>query len=622
MVNTDIMSPETLNFTYGDEELSEAEKRLNDLDTPGEVLLNQAVHTPEFITETVLNNVPKIYTESLEELIQGPLLNRHNDGTVSVPDDVVFLPDGPGVRDDQLSGFLHSVNPATVRGWLSSLTGEDADQLPDKTLYRELVRKVYQRRENLEEPLDSVLPENHWTPLDDLEAGLNGDLSTAYRSLTPNSNVNDRLLLAGVLLPVVDEANQVAGVVIADEYRPGNDEDRPDLPTSVSVDREVEWERKPFSPAEQLKFVLLASDAVPFRVTKEGQPHRFDLKEVARVSDWSTEHLEYVAYFLLENGLLDNRDERFYLTDSALEWDDGRFGIRPFITRCSPRLSSSEEDDIQPLANDFSPGRVIVEILKVLRDVSGPVDASDIVESLVDRDVIQDALMAAPNHRLPTDKNRSELVETYLECIHSFGMIDRRENDDRRYYRFNERGQELLETQEIRSPEQEELPYILQPDGQLLVPLESPLDEFRQLNPFALLVKADRMLGYQIDRQSLVQALNDGWDAARFRSFLETRTDSIPEPLEDLFDETIGDVEPVNIRSVHHLIEFETGATAAKALNLLSNYEPLRIDETRIVLRSETSEDTIRRNLSRGGIRLSSKGSEQGRSPIIEVEGA
>jgi hypothetical protein len=126
------------------------------------------------------------------------------------------------------------------------------------------------------------------------------------------------------------------------------------------------------------------------------------------------------------------------------------------------------------------------------------------------------------------------------------------------------------------------------------------------------------MIGYQIDRQSLVQALNEGWDATGFRSFLEEKTQSVPEPLQDLFEETIGNVKEIEIEKVHHLIRFADGATAAKAANILNNYDPMRIDEKTLVLRSETSSETIRRNLSRGGIRLSGGDMDSKMSPLLD----
>jgi hypothetical protein len=90
--------------------------------------------------------------------------------------------------------------------------------------------------------------------------------------------------------------------------------------------------------------------------------------------------------------------------------------------------------------------------------------------------------------------------------------------------------------------------------------------------------------------------------------------------MRELFEDLLEDVEDVSVNRVHHLLEFERGATAAKAMNALNNYNPERIGETLIVLRSDTSEETIRRNLSRGGIRLRTASEKGAASPTLRAE--
>lgn len=591
---------------------------LSQLTEEQEVILNHLVHVPGDLRDRpIKEEISGAYRDAFDSLRGTELLDEEEDGTLVVPDSVKYHPDGPGVRRDQLSGVLHRLPVDAVRKWYRDLGGTDVDQTEDWLVFRRLVSEMGRTREEL----DSSLPPD-WP--DDLlrkepaTLGLDDGIpiETLFSHLTESSTDVAPYFRAGLLLPSWNEDGVIRSVLLECSVR--RDQSYPELSGSEQPSgREVEWERKPFSPAEQLKFLLIGADAVPFRETREGEPHRFDLKELARVSEWSTEHLEYLTFLLIENGFLEARDERFFMNQRAEEWDEGTVSLNPFWSRFgTTRITPGE--DAPGSTPDLTAGRTLRTALRAVVDTDGEVRAETLKNTLRDQDLFRSLLMVLDDEDRLLEERLDDLVEGVLETLFSFGMTDRLEVDESVFYRPNDRGRAVLESEVLRGPEHEELPYILQPDGQLLVPLESPLRSFRRVNPFALLVKADRMLGYQIDRQSLVQALNDGWDATGFRTFLGEKTESVPEPLEDLFEETIGNVKEIEVQEVHHLIQFADGATTAKAANILNNYKPIRIEETTLVLQSETSPETIRRNLSRGGIRLSGGDKDSSMSPLLD----
>lgn len=606
----------TVDFTLDEGGLEACREALDELTEKGRVLLNQWVHDASFFHgRSIPGDVPRAYRSEAEDLTESPLLVEAGEGYV-VPEDVKYLPEGPGVRRDQLPGLFHRLPEQSLRDWYGLVGEEDPGSMPEWLLYRRLATGLAERSRNLGNSLTDVWPDRSeaWVRTEALGADPPARIENFYASLDPEASDLSVCLAAGAIVPVWDDDGRVNEYVLESSRRERRTGERTPDPEREDH-REVEWERKPFTPAEQLKFLMLAADAVPFRLTRDREPHRFDLKEVARVSEWSGEHLEYLTFLLLENGYLVADEDRFYITELGQEWDRDSGTVDPFFTRCGPPVFDNG-DGAGPRASDLTVGLLLREGLALLDRVDGGVRAEEAVGALVEEPGVADSVLGLPGSDVPLDEHREDLVGGLYETLHDFGLTDRREDDDTVYYRLNERGGDLLESELLRGPENEELPYILQPDGQLLVPLESPLEEFRRLNPFALLVKADRMIGYQIDRQSLVQALNEGWNAGSFLDFLREKTDSIPEPLEDLFEDTIGNVRSINVEEVHHLIEFEDGATTAKAANILNNYDPQRIDETTLVLRSETSPKTIRRNLSRGGIRLSGGDVDAGRSPL------
>ncbi len=618
--NSMVSSIDSVNFKLSGKDIQEVRSTLSDLTESEETLLNHLVHQTgmpgDFTTDQEISGR---YRDVLETLLQTDLVLEDDNGSPIVPDAVKFLPEGPGTRRDQLSGVLHRLPLPAVREWYRILGGEDPETTEDWLVFRRLVTEIHRRREEL----NSYLPQN-WTQTilqkDPSSLGLDDQVTVNnfFSYMEDSSPDFASHFLAGVLLPSWDEDGVIRSVILEFSFRLDSTDQKVSS-VERSSGREVEWERKPFSPAEQLKFLLIAADAVPFRETREGEPHRFDLKEVARVSEWSIDHLEYLTFLLVENGFLETRDERFFMNQLAEDWDDGTVSLSPFLS-CHGTTRITSVEDAPGTTSDLTAGRILETALRMIVEADGEVLADNGKETLRDHLNFRSLLMTLPEEGISPEKRLGDIAEGVLETLFEFGLTDRLEQDEMIFYRPNDRGKAVLESEELRGPEHEELPYILQPDGQLLVPLESPLRAFRRINPFALLVKADRMLGYQIDRQSLVQALNDGWDATSFRSFLERKTESVPEPLEDLFNETVGNVKEVEVRKVHHLIQFKDGATTAKAANILNNYDPIRIDENTLVLQSETSPETIRRNLSRGGIRLSGGNKDANMSPLLGTE--
>lgn len=376
------------------------------------------------------------------------------------------------------------------------------------------------------------------------------------------------------------------------------------------------WERVPFSLSEQLKILLIFVDGLPFRSTKQDYPNRLDVGEASDLCGWSEQHLHLLIHRALELDLIRADGDRFYMTKRVNDWETGQLDLDLEDSRIPPYWTINDGPTSPQLREDTAVYDSLIVLLKLLeRDQSAhPVD--QIKAKLRDESTASELF----------DETGEDVdgAEQLIQLAHDLGFVDVKLDDSTLdQVKINERGDRLVaggrSTGDVTAEEQE-LPMILQPDGRFMLPLESPLEYFRRIHPFVLLTGIDNMIEYNIDGRSLVKAENEGWDTRSFYDFLEEQNGSVPETVQSLFEESKDDAEEVRIEDVHHLLTFENGATAAEAMRVLSNYQPERIDENRLLLRSSSSADTIKKNLSRAGIRIQmATGPTQEASPLKDV---
>ena len=360
------------------------------------------------------------------------------------------------------------------------------------------------------------------------------------------------------------------------------------------------WQRSSFTLAEQLKILLIFADGLPFRSTQRDYPNRLDVSEASELVQWPERHLHWLIHRAFELRLIDSDNGRFFMTEAVEDWEKGEVRI-PLENSSIPNHKQLPDEVTEVQAGEK--GLVFREqkqLISKLHSLQTPQSISELLEAF-DRD--------ADIFRLGSDdNNREAILRNRIRQAYELGWVDlRREEQTIREVQVNERGIRWLENDLVpdAGPDiDQSLPMILQPDGQLMVPLESPLTIFRSAHPFVLLTAVDNMIKYSMDRRSLVNAENEGWNTQAFYDFLEQETGNIPETVASLFRETDEEAERIRVEKVYHLLEFERGATAAEAMRVLSNYQPERIDEDRLILRSSTTPETIKKNLSRAGIRI------------------
>lgn len=604
-------------FCRSREDLPGLRERYENCSPEEKRLLHQFVHVERAPGADTIDRLPTRYETALESLLESDLLQR-GDGTVTVIPDLVYLPDGPGRRWDQLPGVLHRLPEQYVRDWWHVLGGEQADETDTYLVYRRLAGEISgaDSDDGDGEKIDSLFDGRAWMSPGELPEPLRvpASLDELYRADSVEENTLIDGLLSGCCFPVWDQSHELRGIVRASRRRDGDAAEPLRAGATPAVD-EKDWDRSPFSLAEQLKIALIVNDALPLRLTDDDDPHRFDLKEAARITDWNLPHVDYLTNFVVELGFLDARGDRFFITDRYLEWERDETTLDPLLTGLVP--VDGEDDFRTEFHDDLSFGFLIESLLDALDGLEVGISLQTLLEQFHQQETVLSVLMGRPLAGEDYSGEARTLLRRTLELLYWLGLCDRWTEDGTRY-RINERGRRLLEGAEFGVETEDELPLILQPDGQLMLPLECPMETFRHVNPFGLIVKVDRMIVYQVDDKSLVQALNEGWDARGFRDFLHGTVRELPNPMEELFDDILEDVEDVSIEDAHHLLRFETGATAAKAMNVLNNYNPSRLDERTLVLHSKTTEETIRRNLSRGGIRLRTDSEQGASSPIVE----
>jgi hypothetical protein len=377
------------------------------------------------------------------------------------------------------------------------------------------------------------------------------------------------------------------------------------------------WERMPFSLSEQLKILLIFVDGLPFRSTNEGYPNRLDVGEASDLCGWSERHLHLLIHRAMELGLIVDDGDRFYMTERVEAWERGELETDRSSSRI-PAYWTIEEGVTSPqLREDHAVYDAVVSLLNLLeRDQADhPIDQ---VLTLLEGESAPADLFEE------TELEDDAAGRSLIHLARDLGFVDVIVTEDQLdRVKINERGEKELTDAGSSAPvtdSDQSLPMILQPDGRMMLPLESPLEHFRQIHPYVLLTGIDNMIEYNIDGRSLVKAENEGWDTRAFYEFLEAQNGSIPDTVESLFEESKDDAEDVRIESVHHLLTFEKGATAAEAMRVLSNYQPERVDENRLILRSSSSPETIKKNLSRAGIRIQmATGPERGASPLKEI---
>ncbi|MFB6347677.1 MAG: hypothetical protein ABEK50_18325 [bacterium] len=603
-----------LRFEYSLEDLPTLVEAYESVSGEAKQILNQIVHSYNNVSLQWLRNLPRRFRDEFDCLYDNNLLDRTEQDDPRVPHDLIFLPDGPGRRWDQLSGLLHRLPEDCVRQWLGTATDIDPETLETKLVYRRLASKIQPSSPDSSslEQVKKYLGDDRWISVDHPEIAVEASLDEFYGDLNQANPIHEALL-AGHLLPVWDNSFAVTGILRAEEWVESNQSSTVSSREAKTAP-EKDWDRSPFSLSEQLKIILIVNDALPMRLTEDESPHRFDLKEAARIAGWDRDHVEYLTKVVLEHQFLGAGDDRYYVTERYSEWENDSFSLSPLATGLT--LTDGEDGNVTTNV-DLSFGNLLRSILEQLAELESGISLDEFVAGFRSHPSVQNQVLAGTiDPEDPLARTR-DLIDRSLDLLYWLGLCDRAD-ENKNLYRINERGRKVAGGTRLESSAEEELPLILQPDGQLMLPLECPLETFLHVNPFGLMAKVDRMIVYQIDDKSLVQALNKGWDAAGFREFLSENVRELPNPMKELFDDILEDVEDVSIEEVHHLLEFDKGATAAKAMNVLNNYKPKRINETTVVLRSETSEETIYRNLSRGGIRLKTRSEQGAASPILD----
>ncbi|MGM0380535.1 MAG: helicase-associated domain-containing protein [bacterium] len=581
-------------------------------------LLNEALHSGG------LSLAPEISPELLkkvENLIDSGLLIPTGRNRLMVPREVGFHPAGPGRRLDQISGLVHRLPPEYRGEWLGGLGFES-----DYEGLLSLAERVYSARlsSSAEEFLQKKLAGSPLVKTEEI-FGAMVDLEKLYTSPADYEEPVRSLVMEGFLLPFWNGQNSVTYFVAAQRVHEQLNLDFSSIfdssrqenfkPPEISSTAEGQWSRYPFRLPEQLKMLLIAADALPFRSTEDNYPHRFDIKEAARQMGWEIEHCYLLLDLLLDSKLLAPGEDRYYLTENVEDcnWENK---ISLEYSRLNLTGNAGTENSKRPFAADFSTGKVFSCLSSL------PIDEPFEVGKYLPTEQVYTALWRQFISEIcPGDDPEivaGKLVKNALSIYYWLGAADVKSEEEKWFLKLNKYARQLPGNITDDAAE-EDLPFILQEDGTIMIPLDSSLEEFRRVNPFALLTGVDRLVEYKIDKQSLVKALNDGWDVRQFRAFLAEKSPEIPPALVALFEEVGGEGEQINIRQVYHLLEFEKGATAARAMSALSNYKPFRFSEKKLLLQKKTSPATIRRNLSRAGIKLAGTGEElQGCSPLID----
>ncbi len=593
------------------------EKLLAGTDVRENMLLNEAVHSGEL---SVFSPLAEKWVEKIEMLVRTGLILPVSPGGFRVAREIVFHPHGPGRRIDQPAGCLHRL-PGEVRSqWLKSFGL--------KNNHRGLVKlaeEIYSA-EPAEAELEYLAEKITDGPIIEKSeiAGVPEDLEDFYSSLASCTKKSRSLIAAGFLLPLWDENNRITKFVVAERLQPrlgveyeGVFRSRAGEITPPEIDsaEKGQWSRHPFRLSEQLKMLLILADALPFRSTENDYPHRFDINEATRLLGWEKEHCYLLLDLLLDFNLLAAEEERYYLTEKTETTSDD-FGVSLSETCINLVNRVRTEDSFEPYGCDFSAGKIFLELRENLN--SSGLEPGEIITGQLARGLWRH-LATAPGLGEDIETMALELLSTVLKSYYWFGGADVRKDDGFWEIKLNEYGRGL--PADIKNETAgETMPFILQEDGTMMIPLDSSLKEFRSVNPFALLVGMDRLIEYKIDKQALVEALNGGWDIKRFKSFIAGKNGRLPSTLESLFDEVGVEGETVIIREAYHLLEFERGATAAEAMSVLSNYDPRRLAPEKILLGKKTSEETIRRNLSRAGIKMAGTDDKLREiSPLVEL---
>ncbi|MFB6356780.1 MAG: hypothetical protein ABEJ65_09725 [bacterium] len=381
---------------------------------------------------------------------------------------------------------------------------------------------------------------------------------------------------------------------------------------------ETTWEQISFRFSEQLKILLLLFDSLPFRSTHDHLPHRLDLKEASRLTDWPVRHLEWLACFLTHEGLVESGEDRFFWTDRIREWEQDT-GCSVFEEDLPIVIEIDDEEIVLPADSEHT--KLYLSLLNRLENEQ-EIARARLVKQLSSQDEINPALEQF-EEITGNQISAERLLHSVIKEAYWIGWIDREQDDEAVALRLNDRGESVLEGEALEplSESGSELPMIAQPDGSLLIPLEAPVEDYRHIHPFTLVVDVDRMMQYRLDKSSLTHAMNQGWDVYKFFQYLEDRIGDLPDPMRMILEDLSDSPESIGIKEVSHVLTFEKGATASEAARLLSNYNPERLDETTLLLRSSTQTETIRKNLSRGGIRLNSDSDEtKFGSRLIEVK--
>lgn len=608
--STEFVTPGGSRVTWNGSEGEELAASLQRLSGRAQILLQDLLHR-QHDGPVSTEGYPEQFSEELEGLVTSGLIVPVSKNEVVVPREVAFHPVGPGRRPDQLPGLLRSLPEATLEAWQESFdlpTGMEG--------YRPLGETLL----GFDEPgpdFRNLVGDRRWLKPSDPPEGEVDSLTDLYSGDPEEAEGLQRWVLRGWLAPVLNGKNQLQYWVVTTHAR---SEETPKLPQAWLRDREPsveDWSQTAFSWWEQIQMMLVLSDALPFRVTREDFPNRLDLGEVERLTSWKEAHVQNLTNVLLERDLIQPGEDRFYITNRAnREKPRGLpLWIRPVLWR-----EGLEDRTEQTYSQDFSFARHAETLLKRVleEDERLSVDA-DLLPDL-GWSVLWDLWASQPETLRPEPSNAPQLLRGLVDTLVECGWLDGGYAGERLVtVRANERTEDAFQAVEDHEPG--DLPIILQPDGDLMVPLRSDLSRFRRINPFALMVNVDHMIEYHLDRESLVKASNEGWDCRAFKDFLEENAGSLPDPVDSLFTDLDEQAEEVVITHVHHLVEFEDEGTASRAYRALSNYEPQRVSGTLILLGKKTTEETIRRNLSRAGIQIEGASDEdRAGSPLVEVE--
>lgn len=589
---------------------SELSSTLQGLSPRQQALLQDLLHRQDG-TAVSTEVYPARFADDLRTLVEEGLVVPVSETEVFVLREVAFHPAGPGRRPDQLPGLLRSLPDDWLHRWQESYgvpTGFEG-YLP--------LGEALLERGTPGPDFRNLIGNRLWLDPEDPPEGAVDSPGDLYEGDPEEAEGLKHWVLNGWLAPVTD-SNQIVEYWLV--TRSARSDGSPQVPRSWNREQEPaedEWDQQAFTWSEQLKMLLVLSDSLPFRVTRQDFPNRLDLGEVKRLTEWSESHVQTMVNVLLERRLIRPGEERFFLTERAEQPDSMGFPlwIRPPLWR-----DELDESTAAHPADDFSFARHAASLLERLLDEEEPKSIDDELMEETGWETVWDLWAGQPPEMRPHPNHAPQLFRGLVETLVEAGWLDGGYAGERLVsVRVNDRTADVFG--EPDESGKDDLPIILQPDGDLMVPLKAPLEWFRRINPFSLLVNVDHMIRYHLDRESLVQASNEGWDCRAFRSFLEEHTGDLPDPVGSLFKDLDRQAAEVDISEVHHLVEFDDEGTASKAYRALSNYEPRRVDGTILLLGKKTTEETIRRNLSRAGIRIQGT-SEEDRigSPVLSLD--